>query len=120
MEIVIFKNKDNSVPFIEWFNDISKHDPRIPAKIRATLQILQEHGFKLRRPVADYLRDNIYELRIRLGRINYRVFYSFHDNEIVLLTGCVKEAKVPENEINKAIRMLELYKSNPKRCRYGI
>ena len=120
MEIVIYKDKDGSVPFIDWLNNVSRQDPRIPAKIKATLQILNEHGFRLRRPVADYLRDDIYELRIHFGRVNYRIFYSFYDNKIVLLNACVKEAKVPESEINKAIGMLELYKSDPLRYKHGI
>jgi hypothetical protein len=35
-------------------------------------------GHELRRPEADFLRDGVYELRISLNHIQYRLLYCFH------------------------------------------
>jgi phage-related protein len=66
---------------------------------------LSEMGHELRRPEADYLRDDIYELRTGLGSVNYRVLYFFHGrNEAVVSHGFTKEAEVPSREIEQAIK----------------
>ena len=44
----------------------------------------KELGHELRRPEADLLRDNIYELRIGLQGINYRILYFFHGKQAAL------------------------------------
>lgn len=60
----------------------------------------------MRRPYADYLRDGIYELRVKFSSNNYRVLYFFVVRERIVLThGFVKKSnKVPEKEIEKAIK----------------
>jgi hypothetical protein len=120
MDIVAYKDNDGSVPFIDWLNDASRRDQRIAEKIRSALEILQEYGYRLRRPLADYLRDDIYELRIHFGKVNYRVFYGFYGDKIVIFQGCAKEATVPSKENDRAVSMMETYKTNPERHRHGI
>jgi Gp49-like protein DUF891 len=39
---------------------------------------LRELGNGLRRPEADFLRDGVYELRVSLNHVQYRILYSFH------------------------------------------
>jgi len=120
MNIVAYKDNDGNIPFVNWLYDASRRDQRIAEKIRSALEVLQEYGYRLRRPVADYLRDDIYELRIHFGKVNYRVFYGFHGDKIVIFQGCVKEATVPSKEIDRAVNMMETYKSDPERHIYGI
>ena len=43
----------------------------------ASIETLAEFGHALRRPTADFLRDGIYELRIKRGRVNHRILYFF-------------------------------------------
>lgn len=47
-------------------------------KCRVRIERLRDLGHELRRPEADLLRDGIYELRVRLGTLNYRMLYFFH------------------------------------------
>ena len=60
---------------------------------------------ELRRPEADYLRDDIYELRVGLQGMNYRMLYFFHGRvAAVLVHSLVKEREVPPRDIEEAIR----------------
>lgn len=79
------------------------------------LERLKELGHELRRPEADYLRDDICELRVKLQSINYRVLYFFHGQRLVVLShGFSKQqAKVPENEIKSAIRRRKEFRKAP-------
>ena len=57
---------------------------------------LEDLGHEIRRPEADLLRDGIYELRIGLQGINYRVLYFFHGKEAAVVShGLTKERRVP-------------------------
>ena len=84
-------------------------DRRARVKVLAAIDLLEEEGPALRRPYADYLRDGVYELRVRMGRVRYRVFYFFClGTDIVLSHGIVKESKrVPEEAIERALRCRE-------------
>ena len=76
-------------------------------------------GHELRRPEADYLRDGIYELRVGLQGVNYRMLYFFHARVAAVLThGLVKERAVPPREIEEAIRRKRKFESDPERHTY--
>jgi len=63
-----------------------------------------ELGHELRRPEADLLRDGIYELRARLGTVNYRILYFFHGRNVAVLAHAItKENEIPVVEINRAV-----------------
>lgn len=75
-------------------------------KITAVIDYLQEMGVNLPRPYADYLRDGIYELRVKLSGDETRTLYFFcFENCIVLTHTFLKNTqKVPDSEINKALK----------------
>jgi DNA-binding XRE family transcriptional regulator len=52
---------------------LRRSDQRAYESCFAAIERLAEFGHELRRPVADFLRDGIYELRLRKGRVSYRV-----------------------------------------------
>jgi len=84
-------------------------DRRARAKVMAAIDLLEEEGAELRRPYADYLRDGIYELRVRVSRVRYRVLYFFcAGTDIVLAHAIMKEStRVPEAEIDRAMRCMK-------------
>lgn len=87
--------------------------PLAQDKVRQYVFRLTIHGHELRRPVADYLRDGIYELRTTSGRVNYRVLDFFHGRAAAILShGIVKEDAVPAREIELAIRRKQHFESN--------
>lgn len=83
-------------------------------KVRLRIARLTEAGHELRRPEADYLRDGIYELRATVHGIHYRVLYFFHGRvAAVVAQGIIKEQRVPEREIDLAIRRKENFDQKP-------
>ena len=71
-------------------------------------------GHELRRPTADYLRDGMYELRAKCGRVNYRILYFFHSTQSAVLGHALtKEDEVPRADIERARQRLEKFKDNP-------
>ncbi len=74
------------------------------AKVLASVTLLEEEGNRLGRPVAAHLEDGIYELRVRVSTIRYRILYYFWKRRTIVLThGFVKkDAPVPASEIERA------------------
>jgi phage-related protein len=72
-------------------------------------------GHELRRPITENLSNDIYELRIRFGSVNYRILYFFHGRTAAILAhGLTKEAKVPDKDINIAVERRKKYIADPK------
>jgi len=110
-DITIYKDDDGSVPLLDW---LDKQAKKVQKDLLARIELLEEKGNELRRPVVDPLRDGIIEIRKRRLRINYRILYAFCGKNVVLLShGCTKESKVPDKEIDKAIEHLKKYMQNP-------
>ena len=111
--VVLYCEADGTVPFLEWFDTIPT---KAQDKCRVRIERLRELGHELRRPEADLLRDGIYELRVGLQGVNYRMLYFFHGKRAAVLShGLVKERAVPPAEVDKAIERKTKFAANPKR-----
>jgi len=98
--VIFYRDDDGSVPVLDWLRELPA---KAQDKCRVRLERLHELGHELRRPEADYLRDGIYELRVRLGTVNYRMLYFFHGQTAAVVShGLAKEASVPPREIELA------------------
>ena len=112
IEVVFFREVDRSVPLTDWLDDIPA---KAQAKCRARLKRLEDLGHELRRPEADFLRDGIYELRVGLQGVNYRMLYFFHGRVAAVVShGIVKERIVPPKEIDAAVERMKQFVRNPK------
>ena len=67
------------------------------------LKKLSDDGF-LREPDAKKIAPNLFEIRVKVTRMQYRLFYCYIDpNGIWVLSGFVKKTqRTPPNEIRKA------------------
>ena len=76
------------------------------AKIGRALQYLEDVGNLARRPQADYLGNQMYELRIAIEQHQHRLLYFFHGRTLIVVTsGILKnEGKVPQAELERARR----------------
>jgi phage-related protein len=112
--VALFKEDDGSVPFLAWFNELP---PKVQAKCLLRIERLREIGHELRRPEADYLRDDIYELRVRHQSVNYRrMLYFFHGKVTAVIShGLQKEQTVPPKEIDLAAKRKTKFVANPKK-----
>jgi phage-related protein len=112
-KIVLYRENDGTVPLLAWLDSIPD---KARDKCVVRIERLRELGHELRRPEADFLRDGIYELRVALQGINYRMLYFFHRREAVVLShGLVKEREVPPKEIDRAIARKLKYGAAPSR-----
>lgn len=112
VEVVFYMEDDGLVPVSNWLDGLQlKHR----AKCLKWIGILRSFGHDLRRPESDYLRDGIYELRVRFQRLNYRILYFFYENQVVVLThGFKKEKEIPSKEIDRAVDLKKRFESNPQ------
>ena len=120
-EVFFFEDDRGVVPVQAWLQELSAKDAKAAAACIAKIRLLATAGHELRRPHADYLRDGIYELRAKRGRINYRVLYFFHGQNVALLAhGLTKEKKVPEADIARAIKRKKQYEQDPEKHKAGV
>jgi phage-related protein len=111
--VVLFREDDGSVPLLEWLDALPA---KVQDKCRIRIERLAELGYELRRPEADFLRDGVYELRIRHRSINYRMLYFFHENTAVVLShGILKERAVPPREIDRAVERKIQFARDPRK-----
>lgn len=112
VQVIFYKEVNGSCPAIDF---LQTTPARVQAKAKDRIELLKDQGHQLRRPHADYLRNDIYELRWRWQRVNYRILYFFYGRTAVVLTNALtKEGGVPDAEINRAIRRKQLFEANPQ------
>jgi phage-related protein len=118
--IVFYREPAGEVPVLGWLSKLRKSDGRAYGTCVAAVERLAAFGHELRRPLSDLLRDGIHELRIRKGRVNYRILYFFHGREVAVLGHAItKEDVVPEIEIERRLRRKLAFESDPARHTYS-
>jgi phage-related protein len=117
--VAFYREADGEVPVLAWLQELLGTNERAWANCRARIELLGQFGHELRRPAADYLRDEIYELRAKQGHVQYRMLYFFHGREVVVLAHALtKEDEVPRTDIERAIKRMKLFRANPKAHTY--
>lgn len=112
--LLFFRDADGSAPVWEWLKDLRTRSPKAYAKCVVRIRRLVELGHELRRPEADLLRDGVYELRARLGNVNYRILYFFHGRNVAVLAHAItKENEIPAVEINRAVERKRIFAASP-------
>lgn len=110
-KVLLFREQDKTVPLLKWFECLPFE---MKTKCLAKIELLASVGHDLRRPHADYLRDGIYELRVRVRNVHYRILYFFFKNAAIVLShGTTKKDRVPPGEIDKAVMRKSLFEKNP-------
>ncbi|MGI8504097.1 MAG: type II toxin-antitoxin system RelE/ParE family toxin [Hassallia sp.] len=118
--LVFYQDEDGEIPVLEWLKQLLKQDRKGYANCVARIKQLADNGYELRRPAADYLRDDIYELRAKHVRVQYRILYFFHGRNIAILAHAItkEEAAVPDIDIERAIQRKRLFVENPETHTY--
>lgn len=80
---LIFYKEGDEVPILDWLKKVS---PKVQDKCFAYLSQLEAKGHELRRPLADLLRDGIYELRPSYQGVHYRILYFFSGKDVVVVS----------------------------------
>ena len=109
---VIFYREDDTVPVREWLKTLPV---KVQRKGLTYLDMLEQWGHELRRPIADFLRDRIHELRPTFQGVNYRRLYFFSGRNVVVVShGISKESEVADAENNRAIERKQRFEANPE------
>lgn len=109
---VVFYQDGEEVLFYRWLDSLPV---KVQAKCLSLVRLLRSLGHELRRPMADFLRDGIYELRPTYQGVHYRILYFFSGKNVVVIShGLTKESEVSDAEINRAIERKRKYGANPK------
>ena len=113
IQVRIYRTKDGKVPLLTWLDQLP---PVVHQKCHVRISRLAELGYELiqNRKEAAYLRNKIFELRVRRGHVNYRILYFFHGNEAAVLShGLTKEDEVSSKDIDFAIRSKNNFARDP-------
>lgn len=113
--IVFYKEEDGKVPVLEWLKQLAKENRKAYVNCFAKIEKLASLGYELRRPAADYLRDNIYELRAKHIHVQYRILYFFYGQNVTILAHAItkEQTAVPDIDIERAIKRKSLFEENP-------
>jgi phage-related protein len=112
VEVLIYRDDKDGAPLIDWLESL-------PTEARnrcvARLTLLHQRGRELRRPHAENLGKGLYELRLKVYRVNYRMLYFFHGREAVVVShGFAKEGKIPDAEIELALERMARFAQDPR------
>ena len=117
--VAFYQEADGEQPVVNWLRELLRTNERAWSNCRARIELLAQSGHELRRPAADYLRDGIYELRAKQGHVQYRLLYFFHGRQVAILAhSLTKEDKIPDVDIERAIKRKKLFEANPKEHTY--
>lgn len=116
-EVEFFEKDNGRCPVAEFLAGLSpkKDLPYIYNSIKQ----LEEHGYRLKRPHAAFLKDGIWELRVKTINGNFRFFYFFFEKDKIIITHGIKKKTSAVNpqeiEYAKECRAIYITKKGSKR-----
>ncbi|MHB1661456.1 MAG: type II toxin-antitoxin system RelE/ParE family toxin [bacterium] len=110
MNIYYFMDERGRSPIREFIDELPLDEQ---AKVYAYTFELKKQGHNLRRPLADYVKDGIYELRPKANRL----FYFFFLKENVVFVHAIKKKtnEIPKDDIALSLKRkkyIEKYHAN--------
>lgn len=101
-KIIAYKNY-----FLDFVKTLSKEEED---RMRRALDLLKTE-YKIPSHYIKYVRDGVYELRVTCKSVEFRVFFIYDGNTVVVLFNAFrkKSQKLPNSEVKKAIRLKQEY-----------
>ena len=99
------------IAYKEYFSDfIKKLSKDETNKIRRALDLFKVED-KIPSHFIKFIRDGIYEFRVNYGNNEFRIFFIYDGDTIVVLFNAFKKKtqKTPDSEIKKALKLKEEY-----------
>lgn len=99
--LIFFKENDNcyAIEFI-----LLQKDPAVRVQLEAALDRLEIEGNRLEFPQVRPLGNGLYELREHRKKVQYRFYYFFDKNEIIVTHGWISNHKKENEQIKFAQR----------------
>lgn len=118
-EVHFYQKTQGDVPVLDWLRKLAGKNRRAAEKCEAGIRRLAMMGYELRRPETDLLRDGIYELRVRVGQVHYRVLYFFHGRSVAILAhSLTKDKAIPKADIERALERKRRFEADPEAHTY--
>jgi phage-related protein len=113
--VIFYQDEKGKVPVLDWLDELERKDPKGLINCLDRIQQLAIMGHELRRPLADFLRARIYELRASHRRVQYRILYFFHGRNIAIIAHAIvkEDSAVPDVEMERAIERQQLFIADP-------
>ena len=106
-KVIFYRTSQRVEPVREWLQSLDKRER---LQLGQAIQVLQMNGPRLPMPYARPLGGGLFELRERIGKVRYRIFYAFDSGRIVvLLHAAAKDQRVIEEELALARLRLQDY-----------
>lgn len=99
------------IAYKSYFSDfIKKLSIGEISKIQRALDLFKVED-KIPRHFIKFIRDGVYEFRVTYGNNEFRIFFIYDGDTIVVLFNAFKKKtqKTPNSEINKAIKLKDEY-----------
>lgn len=99
------------IAYKNYFSDfIKKLSTDEINKIRRALDLFKVED-RMPRHFIKFIRDGVYEFRVNYGNNEFRIFFIYDGDTVVVLFNAFKKKtqKTPDNEIKKAIKLKEEY-----------
>ncbi len=109
-QIELYVKKNGDIPVLEFLLAL---EPKMRAKARSLIDLLQKCGTNLREPYVAPIKGKKYkglwELRVKFSSNITRIFYFMcKGNKFVLLNGIRKKSqKTPIDELDQALRYMQ-------------
>ncbi len=100
-EVEYYETRKGKRPAQEFIDNL---DTRSKAKIARTIDLLEQFGVELGMPYAKHIKEELWELRIRVGANRNRIIYFLFIGKVfILLHGFAKKSgRIPERELKIA------------------
>ena len=111
LNVAFYESLQGKQPCRDFILGLSKNDKR---EVGADIFVLQE-GFPIGLPLCRKMDSDLWEIRSSISTGICRIFFTIHDNTIVLLHGFIKKTqKTPTKEIETAKNRLKEFKERNK------
>ncbi len=97
--IYYYKDAGGRDQITSFIDSLDIHDQQ---KVLAYIGLLKEHGHNLRRPIADYIGNGLYELRPKGNRVFY--FFFLKDSAVLVHAIKKKTNAIADTDIKVSIR----------------
>ena len=100
-KVIFYETEVEECPFGEYLDSLRIKQQ---AKLYSWLDLLEKQGPNLPRPYADFLTDEIHELRVKISGDQVRALYFFCYRDFIVVTHAFIKttSKVPKKEIRRA------------------
>lgn len=117
-EILYFEKGAGRAPVEEWMDSLSrgnKDDLKLLRSVTTKLELLEALGRKLSKPHCECLTRgrrvvyHIYELKIPFNKDEYRIFYSFYNDDTLVLLHWIKKKtqEISPKDINLSSKRMK-------------